>query len=310
MIHQSQKMPIYQLSASKQFDYMNIAITGSSGMLGSSFIDILENKKLNFFSVSRENYNLSVPLNEVVNYFESNKTSLIVHCAANTDVEFCETNPDNCFNDNVDLTNVLVKSCKKLNVKLVFISSTGVYGDYKNSPYKESDSTKPTTVYHQSKLEAEKIIISTLKDYLIIRTGWLFGGTQNSPKNFVINRLLEAKKSDGKIFSNSDQKGNPTYTTDVVKTILKLIESQKNGLFNCVNEGVASRFDYVNEILGNSNYQTLVEGISKSAFNRKANVPNNEMALNHNLSKIGLNQMPDWKISLKKYMSSFEIDHN
>jgi dTDP-4-dehydrorhamnose reductase len=291
MIHQSQKMPIYQLSASKQFDYMNIAITGSSGMLGSSFIDILENKKLNFFSVSRENYNLSVPLNEVVNYFESNKTSLIVHCAANTDVEFCETNPDNCFNDNV-------------------ISSTGVYGDYKNSPYKESDSTKPTTVYHQSKLEAEKIIISTLKDYLIIRTGWLFGGTQNSPKNFVINRLLEAKKSDGKIFSNSDQKGNPTYTTDVVKTILKLIESQKNGLFNCVNEGVASRFDYVNEILGNSNYQTLVEGISKSAFNRKANVPNNEMALNHNLSKIGLNQMPDWKISLKKYMSSFEIDHN
>ena len=285
---------------------MKIAITGSSGLLGSSFVSFFTKKNEKIFTVNREDYIPEISINKVIDYFESKKTSIIIHCAANTDVELCEENEKKCFYDNYQLTEVLMKVSKKLNVKLIFISSTGVYGDHKSSPYIETDISNPKTVYHKSKLDSEKMIQNNLKNYIIIRTGWLFGGNPKSPKNFVINRLLEAKNSDGKIFSNIDQRGNPTYTNDLVKTIYDLIKSDEIGLFNCVNEGTASRYEYVSEIIQMAKYSTEVEGVRKSSFNRKANVSNNEMAINFNLSNIGLNEMPDWKLSLKNYMSSLE----
>jgi len=286
---------------------MKIAITGSSGLLGSSFVSFFSKKNENFFTVNRKNYIPEVSIDQVVNYFQSENTSIIIHCAANTDVELCEKNQKQCFHDNYQLTEVLTKVSKKLNIKLIFISSTGVYGDYKSSPYIETDTPNPKTVYHKSKLDSEIMIQNNLKNYIIIRTGWLFGGNPKSPKNFVLNRLLEAKNSDGKIFSNIDQKGNPTYTNDIVKVIYNLIQFNKTGLFNCVNEGVASRYEYVSEIIKIANYPTKVERVKKSAFNRKANVSNNEMAINANLDSIGFNKMPNWRLSLKDYMSSLEI---
>ena len=286
---------------------MKIAITGSSGLLGSSFVSFFSKKNENFFTVNRKNYIPEVSIDQVVNYFQSENTSIIIHCAANTDVELCEKNQKQCFHDNYQLTEVLTKVSKKLNIKLIFISSTGVYGDYKSSPYIETDTPNPKTVYHKSKLDSETMIQNNLKNYIIIRTGWLFGGNPKSPKNFVLNRLLEAKNSDGKIFSNIDQKGNPTYTNDIVKVIYNLIQFNKTGLFNCVNEGVASRYEYVSEIIKIANYPTKVERVKKSAFNRKANVSNNEMAINANLDSIGFNKMPNWRLSLKDYMSSLEI---
>tara|TARA_B100001175_G_C19485512_1_gene629539 strand:+ start:117 stop:977 length:861 start_codon:yes stop_codon:yes gene_type:complete len=283
---------------------MNIAITGSSGMLGSSFASFLKFNKINFFSVDRKHFSINRDTNYIVKYFESKETSIIIHCAANTDVEFCEKNQRQCFNDNVELTKNLVKTCKKLNIKFVFISSTGVYGDYKKNPFNESDLTKPKTIYHKSKLLAEHEIIDKLEYYIIIRTGWLFGGNKNSPKNFVKNRLLEAQNSNDIVKSNIDQYGNPTFTEDVVSNIYSLIKKNYNGLYNCVNKGFANRYEYVNEILKNGGCINKIEPVSKLEFNRLANVSNNEMANNKNLEKIELNEMPDWKISLKKYMNN------
>ncbi len=286
---------------------MNIAVTGSSGLLGSSFVSFLKKKDINFFTVNRENYNPKILINEVTDYFQSQKTSIIIHCAANTDVELCERNKEKCFHDNYKLTAILTEVSKKLNLKLVFISSTGVYGNYKSSPYIESDIPKPTTVYHKSKFDAETMIQKTLENYLIIRTGWLFGGNTDSPKNFVVNRLAEAKNSDGEIFSNLDQRGNPTYTDDLVKNIYTLINNNVSGLFNCVNKGNASRFDYFYEIINIYGYCFNIKGVKKSTFDRKANVSNNEMALNVRLSEINLDQMPKWELSLKEYISSLKL---
>ena len=304
MIHQSQKMPICQPLTWKQFDCMNIAITGSSGMLGSSFVNFFKSNKINYFPVDRKHFSIDCDIDYIVEYFESKETSIIIHCAANTDVEFCEKNRKQCFNDNVELTKNLVKTCKKLNIKFVFISSTGVYGDYKKTPFNESDFTKPKTIYHKSKLMAENEIIDKLEYYIIIRTGWLFGGNKNSPKNFVRNRLLEAQNSNDIIKSNIDQHGNPTFTEDVVSSTYSLIKNDYSGLYNCVNKGFASRYEYVNEILKNDGRKNKIEPVSKSEFNRLANVSNNEMANNKNLKQVGLNKMPDWKISLKKYMNN------
>ena len=134
-----------------------------------------------------------------------------------------------------------------------------------------------------------------------------FGGTKNSRKNFVVNRFIEAKKSEGEIFSNINQKGNPTYTNDLVKNIFTLIDENMVGLFNCVNKGFASRFDYVNEIINLFKINVDVKKVDKSNFKRKANVSDNEMAINNRLVEIDLNQMPSWKTSLKKYIESLKL---
>ena len=286
---------------------MKIAVTGSSGLLGSSFVSFFKKNNINFFTVNRDNYNPKILINEVANYFQSQKTSIIIHCAANTDVELCEKNEEKCFHDNYKLTEVLAEVSKKINSKLVFISSTGVYGNYKSHPYTENDTPRPTTVYHKSKLDAETMIQKKLEKYHIIRTGWLFGGNTDSHKNFVVKRLAEAKKSDGEIVSNLDQRGNPTYTYDLVKNIYTLINNNVSGLFNCVNKGDASRFDYVSEIINLSRYSINIKGVRKSTFDRKANVSNNEMALNVCLSEINLDQMPKWELSLKDYISSLKL---
>tara|TARA_S200000501_G_scaffold377113_1_gene434289 strand:+ start:1365 stop:2225 length:861 start_codon:yes stop_codon:yes gene_type:complete len=286
---------------------MNIGITGCSGMLGSSFANFFKSNKINYFPVDRKHYSINCDINYIVKYFKSKKTTLIIHCAANTDVEFCEKNPRQCFNDNVELTKNLLITCKKLDIKFVFISSTGVYGDYKKTPYNESDFTKPKTIYHQSKLLAENEIIDKLENYIIIRTGWLFGGNKNSKKNFVRNRLIEAQDNKDIIKSNIEQYGNPTFTEDVVINTHSLIKYDHSGLYNCVNKGFASRYEYVNEILKNDGRKNKIEPVRKSEFNRLANVSNNEMANNKNLNKIGLNKMPDWKKSLKKYMSNTDF---
>ena len=286
---------------------MSIALTGSSGMLGSSFSSFFKKNGIKYFSVSRKFYTPDTLIDVVIEYFSSRKTKIIIHCAANTNVELCEKNKEQCFHDNYKLTEVLTKVSKNLNIKLVFISSTGVYGNYKTEPYTEKDKTIPPTNYHRAKLNSEKIIKFFLEDYIIIRTGWLFGGNLKSPKNFVVNRILEAKNSNGKIYSNIDQNGNPTYTNDLVKTVYKLIKINTKGLFNCVNEGFASRYEYVSEILKIFNYPTIVEPVSKSLFSRVANVSNNEMALNMSLLKIDQNHMPNWKSSLKKYILDYKI---
>ena len=286
---------------------MKIAITGSSGLLGSTFLSFFKKEKIDFFTVVRKDYSPQNPLNEIVDYFKSQKTSIIIHCAANTDVEFCEKNEKQCFHDNHSLTDVLTHVSKKLNLKLVFISSTGVYGNYQSNPYIESDNTQPTTIYHKSKLLAEKMIEKELKNYLIIRTGWLFGGTVDSKKNFVVNRIIEAKKSNGEVFSNINQRGNPTFTNDLVSSIYNLIDNNIIGLFNCVNKGNASRFDYVSEIINLCKFDVRVKGVEKSDFKRKADVSDNEMAVNAGLSEINLDRMPDWKLSLKEYIKLIEL---
>ena len=197
---------------------------------------------------------------------------------------------------------ILIKECKNYKIESVLLTQ---YVSL-DKLIKQIDFTKPKTIYHKSKLMAENEVVDELEHYIIIRTGWLFGGNNNSPKNFVRNRLLEAQNSKDIIKSNIDQHGNPTFTEDVVSNTYSLIKNDHIGLYNCVNKGFATRYEYVNEILKNDGRKNKIEPVRKSEFNRLANVSNNEMANNKNLNKVGLNKMPDWKISLKKYMSNID----
>lgn len=288
---------------------MKIAITGSHGLLGSELYNLAS--KDGFF-VKRVSRNLIMPNLGVAcikKYLISLDCDVLVHCAANTNVEQCELNINACYRDNTLLSEVLAYICQELNMKFVFISSTGIYGSYKSNPYNEYDDVKPPTVHHRSKFVAEQRIQTFVSNFLIIRTGWLFGGSTTSIKNFIINRLNEASKSNGVIHSDIQQFGNPTYVKDVAERILLLLNDNVSGVFNCVNTGVATRYDYVKKIIKLSHFDVKVEPL-KEKFQRVAPVSFNESALNFKMDELGYSNLPAWESRLMEYMKVSNLISN
>jgi len=280
---------------------MKIFLTGATGILGSDIATQFKqegHEVLGFGSAGIE-----------LGDFEGVKTKMhdfmpdvVIHSAAMTNVDLCEDEQNTADMVNITGSQNMAMAADEINAKIVYISSCGVYGNGKTTPYKESDDTNPLNYHHYTKLEGEKRVKEYAKDFLIIRPGWLFGGTLQHRKNFVEARRKEAEKA-SVINSAADKVGSPTYTADLAKQILYLIEQGFSGTFNAVNEGCASRYDYVAEIVKLFKLRTLVEPVNSNAFPRKANMPDNECLENRGLNRANANKMRNWKDALKDYIT-------
>lgn len=281
---------------------MKILITGSGGVLGSSLLLMNLYKVIGFTSKKLDVTNFQ----SVSRVLKKENPDVIIHTAAYTDVEGCEIHRDKAYQVNTLGTQNLVNCCIESKVLFIYISSTGIYGNQKKlEPYDEFDDVKPTTIHHKTKNEAEKIIQHHLSKYLILRTGWLFGGAKSSNKNFVYKRYLEAINNKV-IYSDGTQIGSPTYVCDLVEQIQVLIESNQRGIFNCVNKnGGVSRYEYVKEIIKLFNLDCKVKKAKPRTFNRVAKVSRNESAVNYKLDFLDINVMRDWRLALKEYILKF-----
>lgn len=281
---------------------MKILLTGANGMLGSTIREYCIQADYECIPFSRTNLAAGFPDNI---YSIMDNADLIIHAAANTDVEACERDPDQCYEDNFLFTESLAKAAALRNIKMVYISSTGVYGTDKESPFCEYDEARPTTHHHRSKLMGEEVTLSFNPMNLIIRTGWIFGGAFSLRKNFVARRIDEARSvNNGVIQSNNQQFGNPTYSVDLVQRIFELVEKNFFGIFNCINEGATSRHGYVSAIMRIAGIDVVVEPAMASSFNRIAKVSNNESAMNWKADRLGLVPMPTWEKSLASYIAA------
>ncbi len=235
---------------------------------------------------------------------------VFIHAAADTNVDRGELNPDACYRDNLLLTELLAHAAACAPVRFVFISSCGVYGNHSRSAYAEYDATHPTTHHHRSKLLAEDAARRLAPACLIVRTGWLFGGKIDAPRNFVARRIAEAMLAahQGRALkANSAQRGNPCSVDDVAERILTLLDAECIGTFNCVNEGAASRFEYVQAIVQLAGIPTPVLAAAPREFTRPALVPDNEAARNWRAEALGFAPMRDWRTALAAYIASLSI---
>lgn len=229
---------------------------------------------------------------------------VIVNCAAHTDVEAAEIAPEIDRQSNTILPEKLARACASTDTTLVHFSSTGCYGNWQNTPYTETDLCQPTTTHHRHKFEGEKAVQDAGGKHLILRTGWLFGSMIPERPDFVVKRIQEASGV-SQMTSDAKQFGNPTYTVDVARQTRHLIATGAEGLFNVVNTGHASRFEYIQEIVAISGLACKVE--PGPAFSRKAKVSPNEMALNKRLEDTDASMMGGWKDALRRYIFDFNI---
>lgn len=278
-------------------DARPVLLTGATGMLGSQMLASLGNERV--VSLGRKELDITRP-KELLDSICRLEPRLIINCAAHVNADVAEADPDLAYAPNAMMPSLLANAARRIQATLVHFSSTGCYGDWKDGPYDEEDPVRPTTVHHKSKVAGENMVRDSGCEFLIIRTGWLFGGLPGHAKNFVWRRLEEAVRTD-RLTSDLTQRGCPTFVDDLIDQVHLLVRSGVRGLYNVVGGGTATRFEYVSKIVEFAGCRCEVIG-TDVPFKRPAPVSPNETAINHRLALLGLDRMPHWEQALGRYL--------
>lgn len=224
---------------------MNILITGCNGQLGNE-LQLLEKNYSEHTFFNTDVHELDITNAEAIDKFvSSNNIDIIINCAAYTAVDKAESNKELCQVLNADAPAYLAKAISKRNGWMIQVSTDYVFDGTKNTPYVETDSPCPNSVYGSTKLDGEKAVEQACKNTMIIRTAWLYSSFGN---NFVktMMRLGKEKEKLNVIF---DQIGTPTYARDLAIAIMTAVEKGiVPGIYHFSNEGVISWYDFTKAI--------------------------------------------------------------
>lgn len=245
---------------------------------------------------------------EVTETIKKVNPDVVVHCAAWTAVDLAEEkeNKDKVMAINVGGTENIAKVCKELDCKMVYISTDYVFDGYGTRPWEEDcKDYAPLNVYGESKLMGEKVVSLNLEKYFIVRIAWVFGVNGN---NFIKTMLNVGKKFDTLKVVN-DQIGTPTYTYDLSRLLVDMIETDKYGYYHATNEGgYISWYDFACEIFKQAGYKTKVNPVTTEEYGvSKARRPFNSRLNKTKLVDNGFTPLPDWKDALSRYLK--EIDY-
>ncbi len=288
---------------------MNILVTGAAGMLAAEVIPELKRQgcKVSAFDIHQRLPDIQkldiTDHAEVIKTIASAQPEYVFHLAAETDVDRCEKDPDHAFKVNTMGTENIALACQQLGVKLLYISTAGVFFGDKSEPYTEFDAPNPANIYGVSKWEGEKIVAGLLSEYFIVRAGWMVGGWEID-KKFVYKIVQQIKEGRTELRVVSDKFGSPTFTKDFAKNVVALVKTGRYGLYHMTNKGSGSRHDIALKIVEFMGVKAKVKvlPINSAEFPLPAPRARSEMMRNYHLDLIGLNQMPPWEESLKEYI--------
>lgn len=290
----------------------NILVTGSTGQLGSDVVKELLKRGYSTLSPNRSEFNLCSE-DSIRNYILNSNCEAIVHCAAYTQVDKAEDEKDLCIKINATATKHIVKCAKILDIPMIYISTDYVFDGMKglediNSDeldkssyleYKEDDKTNPQNIYGQTKLEGELYVKELLDKYYIVRISWVFGENGN---NFI-DTMLRLSKDRDLLNVINDQVGSPTYTKDLSRLLVDMIETNKYGIYHATNEGFCSWYDFAKEIFNISGVDIKVNPIETSKYPTKATRPMNSKMSKEKLTLQGFCKLRNWKESLEEYIN-------
>ena len=281
---------------------MKILVTGATGQLG---FDILkELKRRNHIAVGVSSKEMDITdFNEVKDVIKKVNPQAIIHCAAYTAVDNAEEDIEKCRKVNAYGTENIAKICKELDIKMMYYSTDYVFSGEGKDYWKPDDKIKePLNIYGKTKYEGEIAVQKYLDKFYIIRISWVFGINGN---NFVKTMLKLGKERDVVCVVN-DQIGSPTYTYDLAKLSVDMIESDKYGIYHATNEGICSWYEFAKEIFRQSNTDVKLKGIKSCEFPTKARRPKNSRMNKDKLVENGFNRLPSWQNALSRYLKEIE----
>ena len=231
----------------------------------------------------------------------------VIHCAAWTAVDAAEDadNRDKVYAINVDGTKYIAEACKKADCKMVYISTDYVFNGEGTEPWQpDCKDYAPLNVYGDSKLKGEIAVAEALNKYFIVRIAWVFGKNGN---NFIKTMLNVGKKFDTLRVVN-DQIGTPTYTYDLARLLVDMIETDKYGYYHATNEGgFISWYDFACEIFKQAGYATKVVPVTTAEYGlSKAKRPFNSRLDKAKLVDNGFKPLPTWQDALQRYLQEIK----
>lgn len=290
---------------------MKVLVTGTSGQLGYDVMMELTRRGYEGIGADRSDTNANfehVQLDitdreKVFGTVKGLKPDVIVHCAAWTNVDGAEEpeNLDKVRAVNVEGTKNLAEACKEVDAKFVYISTDYVFNGNGEEPWKPDDKNyAPINVYGQSKLDGELEVAKALDKYFIVRIAWVFG---KNGKNFI-KTMIEVGKTHPVVKVVDDQIGTPTYTVDLARLLVDMIETEKYGYYHATNEGgFISWADFAEEIYKQVGMSTKVERVTTEEYGlSKAKRPFNSRLDKSKLAENGFKPLPDWKDALKRFL--------
>lgn len=281
---------------------MKILVTGVKGQLGYDVVNECQKRGYDAIGVDVEEMDITNP-EAVDRVIAEANPDAVIHCAAWTAVDAAEE-PENAAKVravNADGTQNIANVCKKLNCKLLYISTDYVFDGQGSEPWlPDQKDYRPLNVYGQTKLEGELAVANTVEKYFIVRIAWVFGV---NGKNFI-KTMLNVGKTHDTIRVVNDQIGTPTYTYDLARLLVDMAESEKYGYYHATNEGgYISWYDFACEIFRQAGYPTKVVPVTTAEYGlSKAKRPFNSRLDKHKLVENGFTPLPDWKDALKRYL--------
>lgn len=281
---------------------MKVLVTGVKGQLGFDVVNELE--KRGHIAVGTDVHNMDITdMNQVQTVIKEANPDAVIHCAAYTAVDLAEDNVDLCRRINAEGTRNIAEVCKELDIKMIYISTDYVFDGEGTHFWQPDDTRSPLNVYGQTKYEGELAVESLLEKYYIVRIAWVFGV---NGKNFIKTMLNLGKTRDHLTVVN-DQIGSPTYTYDLAKLLVDMVETDKYGRYHATNEGICSWYDFACEIFKQAGFHHVtVSPVSASEYPAKAKRPSNSRMCKDKLTENGFKKLPTWQDALSRYLK--EID--
>jgi len=293
---------------------MKVLVTGAGGQLGYDVINELKKRGHEAVGVDVAEMDIT-DQKSVQSVICDVSPDAVIHCAAWTAVDAAEDCPDKVRKVNAEGTKYIADVCRKTGCKMMYISTDYVFDGQGENPWEpDCKEYQPLNVYGQTKLEGELAVSSTLAEYFIVRIAWVFGLNGN---NFVKTMLNVGKKFDALKVVN-DQIGTPTYTYDLSRLLVDMIETDKYGYYHATNEGgYISWYEFACEIfrqaeeLGHKEYgaeRLTVNAVTTKEYGlSKAKRPFNSRLDKSKLTEKGFHPLPEWKDALSRYLKQIDI---
>ena len=294
-----------------------IYIAGCGGMLGEAFYKVFGNDyELKCTDIDlNESWLTYLDFRDYEAYLNDVsvfKPDYLFHLGAFTDLEYCETNPDDTYATNTMAVENAVYIANKLNIPILYISTAGIF-DGSQDTFDDWDLPNPLGHYARSKYAGELFVQNNSRQHLICRAGWMMGAGPNKDKKFIQKIMQQLKDGKKELFVVYDKQGTPTYTHDFANNVKLLLDKEYWGLYNMVCEGITGRYEVTQElvkVLGLTDKITVTP-VDSDYWKKEyfANRPPSERLIDKKLDIRGVNIMRDWKVCLKEYIDNYYQDY-
>jgi dTDP-4-dehydrorhamnose reductase len=288
-----------------------IYMAGAGGMLGEAFQRVFggahelksTDKDVNAAWLSLLDFrDFAAYRADVVDF----RPDYLFHLGAHTSLEYCEEQPDDAYATNTLSVEHAVHIANELGVPLLYISTAGIF-DGAQETYDDWDQPNPLGHYARSKYMGERFVAENVRQHLICRAGWMMGGGPAKDKKFIHKLMRQLKDGKRELFIVDDKLGTPTYTMDFARNVELLLGIGLWGIYNMVCQGVTSRLEVAQYLVGALGLETdvTITPVSSDYFAEEyfAARPPSERLITRKLDLRGLNIMRDWRVCLDEYLA-------